>query len=241
MSLNKPTFRVNIAANRKSTERKTLFLDIKPDTSVRVRIMPPTTEAGMLFGKSVNHFKLKSEEGFGLALGCLDEHGNDDTGTNCYLCSLVKMLRNGDKAEKKIADDMRASPRWYAQVWVFDKDEGSYFGPKLLGLSKTTAEAVNDILVAQEDSGDDYFCDVEQGQDLIIKRTGSGLNTRYNVLPTGKKMPLSEVDADWEEKMIQDLYAALEIKLEDPDGQKRAVYRSFEDELDWEAIQEQIG
>ena len=239
--LQKPSFKVNIAANRKSTERKTLFLDIKPDTSVRVRVMPPVTEDGMIFGKSVNHFKLKNEEGFGLALGCLNEHGTGDTGTNCYLCNLVKMLRNGDKAEKKIADDLRASPRWYAQCWVFDKSEGTYFGPQLVGLSKTTAEAVNDILVGQEDSGDDYFCDPENGQDLIITRKGSGLNTRYTVLATGKKMPLSEVDADWETKIISDLYAALDIKLEDQDGQKRAVYRTFEDELDWEKIQDVIG
>lgn len=241
MALNKPSFKVNIAASRKSTERKTLFHDIKPDTSVRVRIMPPMTEDGMIFAKSCNHFKLKNEEGFGLALACLDEHGNEYTGTDCYLCSIVKMHRNGDKAEKKIADDMRASPRWYAQVWVYDKSEESYFGPKLLGLSKTTAEAVNDILVAQEESGDDYFCDPDQGQDLVITRKGSGLNTRYTVLPTGKKMPLSEVDADWETKIIADMYAALELKLEDPDGQKRAVYRTFEEELDWEKIQDQIG
>ena len=98
MGLNKPTFKVNVAASKKSTERKTLFLDIKPDTSVRLRILPPVTEDGMIFAKAVNHFKLKNEEGFGLALACLDEHGDENTGTSCYLCNLVKMLRNGDKA-----------------------------------------------------------------------------------------------------------------------------------------------
>jgi hypothetical protein len=241
MGLNKPTFKVNVAASKKSTERKTLFLDIKPDTSVRLRILPPVTEDGMIFAKAVNHFKLKNEEGFGLALACLDEHGDENTGTSCYLCNLVKMLRNGDKADKKIADDLRASPRWYAQAMVYDKAEGTYFGPKLVGLSKTTAEAINDILVAQEESGDDYFCDPENGQDIVITRRGSGLNTKYSVMPTGEKMPLSDVASNWEETIIRDVYAALELKLEDPDGQKRAVYRTFEDELDWEKIQDQIG
>jgi hypothetical protein len=239
--LNKPTFSVNVAASRKSTERKTLFLDIKPDTSVRVRIVPPVTDDGMLFAKAVNHFKFKNEEGFGLALACLGEHGNDDTGVDCYLCKLSKMLRNGDKAESKIASDIRSSPRWYAQAFVYDKEEDAYVGPKFVGLSKTTAESVTDILVSQDESGDDYFCDVENGQDLIITRRGSGLNTKYTVAATGKKMPLSSVDPNWETKIIRDMYDALELKLEDPDGQKRAAYRTFGDELDWEKVQDVIG
>lgn len=241
MALNKPTFKVNIAASKKSTERKTLFADIKPDTSMRLRCAPPVTEDGMIFTKVTNHFRLKNEEGFGLALACLEEHGNDDTGESCYLCNVIKMLKGGDKGDQKIASELRASPRWYMQAWIYDKESDSYVGPKLVGLSKTTAEAVNDILVAQDESGDDYFCDVENGQDIVITRRGSGLNTKYTVQPTGKKMPLSEVQANWEEKIILDVYGALELKLEDPDGQKRALYRTFEDELDWEAIQDQIG
>lgn len=241
MALQKPTFKVNIAASKKSTERKTIFQDIKPDTSVRLRCAPPVTEDGMIFTKVVNHFKLKNEEGFGLALACLEEHGNDDTGENCYLCNLVRMLKGGDKAEVKIAKEMRGSPRWYMQAWVYDKDTGLYIGPKLVGLSKTTAEALTDILVSQDESGDDYFCDVENGQDIVITRRGSGLDTKYTVAPTGKKMPLSEVCPNWEDKIIMDVHAAMELKLEDPDGQKKAVYRTFEDELDWEAIQDQIG
>ena len=241
MALNRPTFRVNIAASKKSTERKTLFADIKPDTSMRLRCAPPVTEDGMIFAKVTNHFRLKNEEGFGLALACLEEHGNEDTGESCYLCQLVSMLKGGDKGDQKIASEMRASPRWYMQAWIYDKEAESYYGPKLVGISKTTAEAVNDILVAQDESGDDYFCDVDNGQDIVITRRGSGLNTKYTVMATGAKMPLSEVCETWEEKIIQDVFGALELKLEEPDGQKRAVYRTFEDELDWEKIQDAIG
>lgn len=241
MALTKPTFKVNIAASKKSTERKTLFADIKPDTSMRLRIAPPVTEDGMIFAKVTNHFRLKNEEGFGLALACLEEHGNDDTGESCYLCGLTRLLKNGDKGDVKIGSELRASPRWYAQAWIYDKESDTYTGPKLVGLSKTTAEAVNDILVMQEESGDDFFCDVDHGQDIVITRRGSGLNTKYSVQATGKKMSLVDVCPDWEEKIIRDVYGALELKLEDPDGQKRAVYRTFEDELDWEKIQDQLG
>lgn len=241
MALNKPTFKVNIAANKKSTERKTIFADIKPDTSMRFRCAPPVTEDGMLFTKVTNHFRLKNEEGYGLALACLEEHGDENTGNVCYLCALCNMLKNGDKAEQKIADDLRASPRWYLQAWIFDKASETYDGPKLIGLSKTTAETMVDLLVMQDEAGDDHFYSVDAGQDLVITRRGSGLNSKYTVQATGKKMPLSDVCPNWEGKIMHNVLVAIDQKLADPDGQKRAVYRTFEDQLDWEAIQEQIG
>ena len=68
MALNRPTFKVNVGANKKATERKTVFYDIKPDTTVRLHVPPPVTEDGMIFTKITNHFKLKNDEGFGMAL-----------------------------------------------------------------------------------------------------------------------------------------------------------------------------
>jgi hypothetical protein len=240
MALNKPTFKVNISANKKATERKSAFLDIAPDSSVRLRVLPPVRDDGMIFTKVTNHFRLKNEENFGMALGCLHEHGNGETGEDCYLCAMVQKLRNGDKAERKVANELKASPRWYLQAFVYDKDTDSYVGPKLVGLSKTTAEAVNGILVAQDESGDDYFCDPDTGQDLIITRTGAGLNTKYSVMPNGKKAKLDDIVPGWEDRIMTDIMAVIDQKLEDPDGQKRAAVRTWPD-LDWETLQDQIG
>jgi hypothetical protein len=242
MALNKPTFKVNVGANARTTERKTVYYDLKPDTRTRLRVLPPVTEDGLIFTKVTNHFKLKNEENFGMALACLEDHGNDETGEVCYLCELVKYLKKtGDKGDAKIAGDLKCNPRWYMQALIYDESTGEYVGPKLVGLSKTTAEAVNEILVNQEDSGDDFFCDPENGQDLVITRKGSGLNTRYTVAPTGNKASLDDIFPAWEEKIITDIYAAIDLKVQDQDGQKRAVYRTFDDDLDWEAIQENVG
>jgi len=241
MAVNKPTFKVNVGANKKATERKTVFYDLKPDTSTRMRILPPVTDDGLIFAKVTNHFRLKNEEGFGMALACLQEHGTAETGETCYLCQIVNHLRKGDKGDQKIAGDLRPSPRWYVQAYILDKDSGEYFGPKLVGLSKTTAEALQDILVSQDDTGDDFFCDPEKGQDIVIKRTGSGLNTKYTVMPMGDKVPLSSIVPGWEDKIITDIYGVLDLRLEDMDGQKRALARTFEDELDWDTIQEVVG
>lgn len=242
MALQKPTFKVNIGANAKATERKTVFHDLKPDTTTQLRVLPPVTEEGLIFTKVTNHFKLKNEDNYGMALACLEDHGNDETGEDCYLCALVKYLRKtGDKGDIKIANDLRASPRWYLQALVYDSDTGTYFGPKLIGLSKTTAETVNDLLVQQENSGDSFFCDPDEGQDLMITRKGTGLNTKYTVSLTGRKASLDDIFPEWTDKILTDVYAAIELKIQDQDGQKRAAYRTFDDELDWASIEQHVG
>lgn len=241
MGANRPTFRVDVAANKKATEKKSVFYDLKPDTTNRLRILPPVSEDGLLFTLVSNHFRLKSDEGFGMALACLGEHGTADTGDDCYLCNLVNLLRKGDKADQKVAKDLAASKRWYLQCFVYDKAADNYFGPKLVGLSRTTAEAVQDILNSQADVGDDFFCDPDQGQDIIITRKGSGMNTRYTVSPTGKKMSLDDVFPGWEDKIMTDIMKVIDLRIHDQDDQKKAAYRSFGDALDWEAIQSEIG
>ena len=241
MALKRPTYKVNVAANKKSTEKKSLFYDLAPDTTTRVRILPPTNEDGLLFTLVANHFKLKAPEGFGMALSCLEQHGNPDVGEDCYLCNLVNYLKKGDKSDEKIADLLAVAKRWYIQVLVYDKVAEGYVGPKLIGLSRTTAEKVQDILVSQNDVDDDLFCDPDAGQDLTIARTGSGMKTRYSVAPTGKKMSLDDAFPGWEDKIIVDIHEAMELKVRDIDEQKKAVVRTFGDELDWEAIQEAIG
>lgn len=242
MALNRPTFKPNIKASTKSLERKTPFYDLKPDTVTRVRVLPPVSEDGMIFYKVTNHFQLKGEEDQGIALACLHEHGTDETGEDCYICDLVKLLRrSGDKGDDAIASKLRASPRWYVQAYIYDKDSDSYIGPKLIGLSKTTAEALNDLMVAQDDSGDGLFCDPDEGQDITITRKGAGLKTKYTVAPTGKVISLDEAIPGWEDKIMTDVWGSFELKLMDRDGQRRAVQRTFGDQLDWEYINSKLS
>lgn len=241
MALSRPTFKVNVSANKKATERKSIFYDIAPDSSVRLRVMPPVTEDGMLFTVVSNHFKLKSDEGMKIALACLREHGNPEIGTDCYLCDLVRHLKTGDKAEQKIAKDIEASRRWYLQCLIYDKAEDEYFGPKLVGLSRTTAEQVQSILSTQDEVGDAYFCDPDKGQDIIITRKGSGLASKYSSMPSNKIAALSDIFPGWEDKLIMDVYKTLELKIYDVDEQKKTALRTFGDELDWEAVEAAIG
>jgi len=241
MALSRPTFKVNIAANKKSCEKQSIFYDLKPDTTTLCRILPPTNEDGLLFTLVANHFKLTAPEGNGMALSCLEQHGNPDIGESCYLCNLVEILKRGDKEEQAIADAIYVAKRWYIQALVFDKANNEYIGPKLIGLSRTTADAVQNILVTQDDLDQDYFCDPDKGQSLSIRRNGSGIKTRYVVSVTGKQESLDDIFPGWEGKILEDPESKMDLKVYDVNEQKKVLLRTFGDKLDWDSIQAKIG
>jgi hypothetical protein len=233
-------FKVNVKSNVNSTKTDTIFLDLKEDEARRVRFLPPAREDGALFTKVVQHFKLKTDDDppRGMAVAC-NSHFKDE---DCYLCNLSKTLkRDGDKAEKRIGDDIRASVRFYAQVMVAEKMEDGtleYHGPKLLGLPKTAVEDVNAILLAEDMAGDDFFCDVEKGQDLIITRTGKGFQTKYSAQATGQKNNLDEVYPGWEEKFIEDVEEELGLNFKSNEEMRAAAVRTYADDLDWDALRD---
>jgi len=242
---NRGIFKVNVKANIESTKRKTVFYDLKPDSTTRMRVIPPVDDSGMIFAQSVNHFKLKNEDGFGIALACLNVHADDADTNPCFLCRLVEYLRNtGDKSDAKIAKDLAASSRWYMQAFIAEKGEDgelSYLGPKLVGLSKTTAEAVSGLLADQDKVGTPLFCDPEQGQDIVITREGSGFQTKYRLSQTSQIANLDNVIPGWEDKILTDVYESLNLKIVTPDEQVTAVMRTFGDALNWDEIEEALS
>jgi len=241
MGLKRPGFKPNVKASLATTTSDKVFFDVKPDTTLRIRVLPPAREDGSIWTVAVNHFRLKNEEGRGVALACKKEHGDDGV---CWLCDLSRVLkRHGDKDEQEIGDTIRPSPRWYVQALIGEKNEEGkweYFGPKLVGLPKTAAEEVNSILGTQDAADDDYFCDVEKGQDLLITRTGSGYATRYKVMASGQKANLDKVHPGWEKAFISDVYDRLGLNLWEADDVKAAAHRAFGDKLDWENLSKEF-
>jgi hypothetical protein len=230
--------KVSIKANVNTTRVDSIYLDLKEDETRRIRFMPPNRADGALFTKIVNHFRLKTDDNppRGMAVAC-NQHFHDE---DCYLCRLSKVLKkDGDKAEKKIGDDIRASARFYAPVLVAEKeDDGTwvYHGPKLLGLPKTAVEDINAILLQQDMADDDFFCDAEKGQDILITRTGTGFNTKYKSTATGVKNKLDTIYPDWEEKFIETVEDEVGLNFMPVEEQKSAAVRTFGDDLDWSAL-----
>ena len=229
-------FRVNVKANMEVTASDSIYVDIKQDTTRRLRFLPPVDDSGRIFTKIVNHFKLKTDDDppRGMAPACL-RHFKDE---ECYLCDLSESLKKSkDKNERALGDEIRASARYYAPVVVAEKNaEGVWeYGDrvKLVGLPKTGVDDVNAILLQQDMVGDDYFCDEENGQDLLLTRTGFKYQTKYKPSATGIKMPLEKVMPDWEDKQIKDVAEVSRLKFLTYEEQEEAARRTFGDDVEW--------
>jgi hypothetical protein len=233
-------FKMNLKASLESTKSNSPYLDIKEDSTVRVRFLPTNNPSGALFTRSVNHFKMHNPDDPNrtLVLAC-NEHFK---GERCYLCELSAYLRNGDKAERAIAADIRPSSRFYAQVLPCERneetDELEYTKPKLLGLPKTGVDDINALLMQQHANNEPYFCDEAEGQDVMVTRTGRGFDTRYKGSLTGNKVDLSETFEDWELEYMEDMIPVLGLKFASWDEQKLHAQRTFGDQLDWDELAE---
>lgn len=228
-------YKPNRAANKNLTKKKTIFWDLKPDTTTRVRVVPPLNEDGLIFTKATNHYGVKNEDDFNIAPACLVEHGDG----NCYMCDLVNYLYStGDKGDEKLARDLSGRSKWYVQGFVWDGEK--YDGPYLVGLSKTTAEKVNDVFDQFESLGEPDFCDPDEGVDIVITRKGQRLNTSYSVMPGNKKSALDDIVPDWADRVFSDVLEKIDPRMMTRAEQREAVVRTYGDALDWEIIDKEI-
>lgn len=234
-------FKPNVQASIKSTQGKQRYASIISGSTARFRFLPLANSDGSIFTRVSTHFKQTTVDGKETTLACLELHGTDETGESCYLCKLAKLLeKQGDKAEKAIGDDIGGGMSFYAQVLQAEKVEGEweYHGPLLLRLPKGPASAINQIMANQEEAGDDYFFDIEAGQDIFISKTGKGKGTRYVVDRSGKKMNLDKIYPEWEEKFMDNIYDEVNLNIVSGDEQKQSMVRAYGEELDWEALAE---
>jgi hypothetical protein len=224
----RPGFKTNVDASVRSTAKKSVYLDIKPNSSVRIRFTPTSNEDGQLFFESSQHFKF-TLDGEKRAYACLRVHGNEQTGTDCPICDYIDAaLEVLGGPGSSIASANGASNRWHAQVvQVTDEAPAQTF---LLGLSKTTAAKVNRILKMEQDNRQPLLTDPESGQIIQIDRTGSGLSTRYEVMPTNVRLNLDEYFPDWEKSFLT-VEKALKLRVVDKDELLAAMEETFGDAI----------
>jgi len=249
MGLDRSTLqKPNVQANLSATKSKDIFVKVDENATMRVRFLPTNHPEGILTYTTVSHFKLKEETedggSKGMALACLEEHGAEGH-TDCYICDLIKGLdRSGDKTHKKIAKAMKPSIRYNYQVLVAEKqNDGTwkYGKPKILGLPKTAHEDLAQLLANMEMMGQPDYTDIEKGQDILISRSGTGVNTKYRVDRTGEQVSLDEVYPGWDNDFIEDMWGALNLRVFTREQQKSAAQFTYADEIDWEQMQDEFG
>ena len=103
-----------------------------------------------------------------------------DPRAKCPICEYSeRMSKSKDKSEKQQGDMYRARKRAYVNVINRDSDN-EIDEPLVLPIGTTILKQLIGI-ICDPDYGD--ITDFENGRDVTIKRSGTGLNTEYDVLP----------------------------------------------------------
>lgn len=234
----RPGCELNIEASEKALLGPKKFVDVKPNTTRMIRFLPPASPT--LFVQSANHYKIKDQDGRGIALACLRMHGTEESGTACWVCDLIEYLTNsGLKANEQIAKDLKAGLKDYAQVCVGEQqadDTWKYDKVQLLGINSKGGQAVLDVGKRQKLIKQPLFCDADNGRSVLITRTGSGFNTTYTAQACDTPESLDSIRPTWVDEYFHDMTAALDLKVYTRDMQRAYVKLTFADRLDWDAI-----
>ena len=249
MSLKRPGFKPSLKANLESTKLDKLFVDIPKESSMLFRFYNPSIEdpanpgKGTIWFRVAQHFRLKTEEGRGMAVADLSVHGTEETGKVDYISKLVNvLLKHGDKAEQAIAKGLSTSFRWNAQVAIAEKQEDgtlTFKGPKILGLPRTGAQAVNEVEKAADMAGEvGGPFDIDKGFNIMITRHPG--QPWYTAQRAGSPVSLDEIIPGWEGSYISDLKDKVGLKVLTYDEQREAVMRTYAAELDWDLLQSEF-
>lgn len=218
MGLNMDAIRARLdkfnEGNRGGNGGGTSYYNIKDGRNV-VRLMPPRKDAESFEREVFVHYGVgkNDQDKKGKQIVCPTTHGEDKA---CPICEQAKQLFNlskkkGDKYEKE-AKQINRKKRVYYNVISRDENlddytfkDGKWFKDvegkeveespvKVLNTGIGVLQAIFGIIVDPE-YGD--ITDPEEGLDLIITRSGSGLDTKYEVKTVRKETPIG-LD-NWEE------------------------------------------
>ena len=167
--------------------------EIKANTEVDFRILPPPDSlAGLFYLKTVD-YKLSEQEW----VKSLATFGED--------CPVEAMLEEAKKSEKadvaKLAKSVEQSTKFLIPAIKLDTDKsGNVTGgtPVLLQASYSLISQLNKYFISPKYTNDkeDGLADREEGLNFSIERVGSGFNdTRYTVKPFPR--PTSFADEKW--------------------------------------------
>jgi len=136
----------------------------------------------------------------------------------CPICDFVSELyASGDPESKALASKLRVRKQfWMNIIDRNDEDSGpQIYGPGVMVFSATAS------IIGDPDFGDIY--DEEDGIDIVIEKSGSGLETSYEVRPRRHSTPLSE-DPELMDKWLDEAKDLSVIYLtEDPAEDKELM------------------
>ena len=166
---------------KKSGNYNTDYDKLEKGKNVR-RILPPKGDNDVFWSEGFLHFGLGSDGK--KTVTCLETYGE---GRKCPICQYVEELKKSkSKDDKQLADRIRRTKRTYIAVLNRDAEEEK---PLVLPIGQTIMKQIVD-LICDPDYGD--ITDFEEGRDITITKSGSGLNTEYSVIAKPRTTIASE-------------------------------------------------
>lgn len=140
-------------------------------------------------------------------------------GGDCPICDMVDELRKeGDKGSKNLASKLA----FRKQFWMNVIDRSAQDRGPLIYTAGPTVFKVIAGLCNDPDYGD--VTDIEEGYDIVIEKSGEGMDTSYGVRARPKSTSLHTPKGDEEDMTQEWMDAALDltpvILTEDPDEDK---------------------
>lgn len=137
-----------------------------------IRILPPKTGSEDFYAEARVHYNVGPDKKM---VTC-----GKTARSTCAVCDFVDALyKTKDKEDEKLAKRMRATSRYYFNVVDRSVEEGTEDYGEILVFG-SGATIFTDILgiIVEPDYGD--ITNAEKGRDVIINKSGKGLDTKYN-------------------------------------------------------------
>lgn len=144
-----------------------------------VRILPPYNDSGKFFIETKLHYGFK-QDGKNIAV---------PYDPNSIISQRLNALASEGEEGAKLARRYGVRTKYY--VNVIDRATGAV---KIWGFSKKIMDTLKKFYFDEEDGA--RFDDPEEGRDVIIERTGKGMDTRYDVRFRPKATPAIEADEE---------------------------------------------
>jgi len=194
------------------------FFEFK-DGENEVRICPPgPDDDGLPFVVRATHFRVgEANKRFNCPKAA-------DKDADCFICDRVKELReSGDEDDEEQAEELRAKKQWLYRIIDMSNVRK---GIQVMAVGIKTHLKIRSYLHSK-DYGD--ITDIEEGFNLIIEKSGSGLKTTYEVRARRNPEDVTEI--------IEDLEAPDLAKLTEPASNKamKAAWEGTDEEEDKKA------
>jgi len=137
-------------------------------------------------------------------------------GKPCPICdSLTNALRHSNDETQSILEKAKSSGRFLVNAYHLDGEDPTT--PVILELSPTTYEKLMDqidIWMGEDEEDETDILDLDTGHDIIISKTGKGLNTKYelSVAPKPRKAKLDMEELHNLDDYVKQMHEATEQK-----------------------------